>query len=149
MTVAWGSALLSALHVLALGIGLGAVWNRGRAMRMGNVERLLAADNAWGLAALLWLGTGLARLFGPFEKGASWYLANPLFHLKLTLFGLVLLLELWPMITFVRWRIARARGGSVDTSVLPRLAVINSIELTIVVLITFVAAAMARGLWPT
>jgi putative membrane protein len=149
VNVAWGSAILSALHVLAFGLGLGGVWSRGRAMRAGDVERVLAADSAWGLAALLWIGTGLARLLGPFEKGVWWYLGNPLFHLKLTLFGLVLLLEIWPMVTLIRWRIARGRGLPVDTSVLPRLAVVNSLELTLVVIIPFVAAAMARGLWPT
>ena len=149
MNVAWGGAVLSALHVLAFGIGLVGVWNRGRAMRAGDVERVLAADNAWGISALLFIGSGLARLLGPFEKGVSWYLSNPLFHLKMTLFGLVLLLELWPMITFVRWRIARGRGRAVDASVLPRLAVINSLELTLVLILPFVASAMARGLWPT
>ena len=141
--------MLSALHVLAFGIGLTGIWSRGRAMRAGDVERVLAADSAWGIAALLWLGSGLARLLGPFEKGVWWYLGNPLFHLKLTLFGLVLLLELWPMVTLIRWRIARGRGQPVDTSSLPRLARVNSVELAIVVVIPFVAAAMARGLWTT
>jgi putative membrane protein len=149
MNVAWGGALLSALHVLAFGIGLVGVWNRGRAMRAGDVERVLAADNAWGISALLFIGTGLVRLLGPFEKGVWWYLGNPLFHLKMTLFVLVLLLEVWPMITFVRWRIARGQGLTVDASVLPRLAVVNSVETTLVVTIPFVAAAMSRGLWPT
>ena len=60
--------LLAAIHLLALGIGLGAVWVRARALRGSPDEsalrRALTADGVWGLAALLWLSTGLWRLFG-------------------------------------------------------------------------------------
>ena len=59
--------VLSALHVLALGIGLGSVFMRGRylrALRAGPearvLDRLFAAHSVWGVAALLWLVTGLS-----------------------------------------------------------------------------------------
>ena len=62
---------LSALHVLALGIGLGSLFMRGRflrALRAGPDPRplggLFAADNLWGIAAALWLVTGLAHRLG-------------------------------------------------------------------------------------
>ena len=53
------SAILSALHVLALGLGLPAVFFRGRALRAvqtdpAAVPKVLSADSAWGVAALLW-----------------------------------------------------------------------------------------------
>src|SRR5689334_5097794 len=69
------AALVSALHVLALGIGLGGVFARGRALRAlaggdtSGVDRVLFADNFWGVAALLWLATGLTRAFGGLERG--------------------------------------------------------------------------------
>ena len=48
-------ALLSAIHLLTLALGLGAVYARGRALagRLDDAgwRRLLAADNAWGIAA--------------------------------------------------------------------------------------------------
>ena len=71
-----GSALLSALHVLALAIGLPGVFLRGRGLRAmksdgGAVARVLAADGAWGVAALLWVVTGLLRAFGGFEEGTQ------------------------------------------------------------------------------
>lgn len=141
------SALLSALHTLALGIGLGAVFARGRALKGEiDLDRLFRADNWWGVAALLWLSTGLLRAFGGFEKGTSWYLSNPLFHLKLTMFALIFLLELWPMVTFIRWRIARRKGQSLNLALAPGLRAVNQIELVLVVLIPFVAALMARGI---
>jgi uncharacterized membrane protein len=61
------SAVLSALHLLTLALGLGAVFVRGRALAGPLDEtgwrRLLAADTAWGVAAALWIVTGVARVF--------------------------------------------------------------------------------------
>jgi putative membrane protein len=143
------SAVLSSLHVLALAIGLPAVFFRGRALKgsldAAAVSRVLIADNLWGLAALVWIGTGLLRAFGGFEKGTSFYMHSRLFHAKLGLFILVLALEVLPMITFMRWRIARARGEPPDVSTTKTLYTINHIELALVVVIVFVASFMARG----
>jgi len=53
MTIRWR---LASLHLPALGVGLGAVWARGRALRgtldPPGLSRLVAADAAWGIAAL-------------------------------------------------------------------------------------------------
>src|SRR5262247_1610967 len=101
------SALLSAVHLLTLALGLGAVFLRGRALA-GPVDeagwrRLLAADNAWGIAAGLWIASGFARVFyGGKEPAFYWH--NGLFWVKLALFGLVFALELSPMVTFIRVR---------------------------------------------
>src|SRR5713101_4081978 len=142
------SALVSSLHVLALAIGLPAVFLRGRALKgpldADGLRRLLAADNVWGVAAVLWIVTGLLRAFAGLEKGADFYLHSPLFWTKMALFLVVLLLEIRPMITFIRWRIKLGRGETVDTSVALALYTLNHIELAIVVMV-FVASLMARG----
>src|SRR5215469_16605182 len=103
------SALVSALHMLALAIGLSSIFMRARYLRAkpledAGLQRIFKADTFWGIAAVLWLATGLARAFGGLEKGTQYYLHNALFHTKLTLFIVVVLLELWPMITLIRWR---------------------------------------------
>jgi uncharacterized membrane protein len=72
------SALLSAVHVLTLALGLGAVFMRGRALAspLDEVEwqRLLAADNLWGAAAGLWIASGLGRVFfGGKEPSFYWH----------------------------------------------------------------------------
>jgi putative membrane protein len=143
------SALFSALHLLALAIGLPAVFLRGRALAgpldKDGLGRLFAADTAWGVAALLWISTGLLRAFGGLEKGSQFYLASPLFWVKMALLGAILVLEIWPMITFIRWRIARGRGGMPDTSRARGLFVVNQVQLALVVLMVFVASLMARG----
>ena len=72
MTIRW---LLAAVHLLALGVGLGAVWARGRALQASldvpTLRPVFYADTWWGIAALLWISTGLVRAFGGYEKGAS------------------------------------------------------------------------------
>jgi putative membrane protein len=143
------SAIVSALHVLALAIGLPAVVLRGRALKApldaAGLRRLLAADSAWGFAALLWIATGLLRAFGGLDKGAQFYLSSHLFWGKLGLFALVLALEVWPMVTFIRWRVQLRRGQVPDTSRARALYVLNHIEMGLVVVIVFVASFMARG----
>ena len=83
------AAIVSSLHVFALALGLAAVFFRGRALRgpldQAGLLRLFAADNVWGLAAALWLVTGLARAFGGLEKGSAFYLGSSLFWTKMVL----------------------------------------------------------------
>jgi putative membrane protein len=144
------AAVVSSLHLLALAIGLPAVFLRGRALKgqldADRLRRLLAADNAWGVAAVLWIVTGLLRAFGGLEKGTDFYLRSPLFWTKMALFLLILLLEVRPMVTFIRWRIQVGRGLPVDTSVARRLYTLNHIELALLVVMVFVAGMMARGI---
>lgn len=143
------SAVVSALHVLALGLGLPAVFLRGRALRgpldAGGVARVLRADNVWGVAAALWLVTGLLRAFAGLEKGTAFYVASPLFWLKLGLFAAVAALEIRPMLALLRWRSALRRGDAPDTSEAGALSRLSHVELALVVTIVFVAAFMARG----
>lgn len=141
--------LLAAMHLLALGIGLGAVWARGRALR-GIVDgaalrRAFAADTWWGIAAILWLATGLTRLLAATDKPVAYYLENPLFHLKMGLFVLVLALEVWPMITLIRWRRAMGRNQTAALGSARRIARISTIEAFLIVIMVVVAAALARG----
>jgi len=143
------SAIVSSLHVLALAIGLPGVFLRGRALKgpldAQGLRKLLAADSAWGIAALLWIATGLLRAFGGLEKGTQFYLASTLFWTKLGLFAIILVLEARPMLTFVRWRAQLRRGQAPDTSSARTFYVLNHIEMGLVVVIMFVASFMARG----
>lgn len=143
------AAVISALHVLALAIGLPSAFLRGRALKgrldREGVRRVLAADNLWGLAAALWLVTGLLRAFAGLDKGTAFYMASWLFWLKLGLFATVGALEIRPMVTLMRWRAALRRGAMPDTSAARSLYHVNHVELALVVVIVFVAAFMARG----
>jgi putative membrane protein len=143
------SAILSALHLLALAIGLPAIWARTRALKGpfdgDGLRRVLVADSWWGVAAVLWIVTGPLRAFGPFEKGAAFYLGTWLFHLKLGLFALIFALEITPMVGLIRWRMAIGRGESPDLSAAPLYRTLSHVEMGLVVVIVFVAGFMARG----
>ena len=146
-TVRWA---LASLHLIALGIGMGAIWGRSRALKGaldgGAVQRALTADVWWGIAALIWLATGLWRLFGETEKSLDYYLANWAFHTKMGLFLLIFALEIWPMVTMIRWRSARARGNPVDPGRARAISRISYVQAWLVVAMVLAASAMARGL---
>ena len=144
------AALLSAIHVLTLALGLGAVFARGRALSGplddAGWKRLLASDNAWGVAAALWLITGLTRVFHG-GKEPTFYWRNGLFWVNMAMFLLVALLELAPMRTFVRVRKARRQRSPLPQFPIDTYRRINTDEFVLVVAIVFVAAFMARGAW--
>ena len=101
-----------------------------------------------GIAALLWIATGLARAFGSVEKQPDFYLRNGFFWVKMGLFALVFALEIRPMMIFLRWRKERARGiAPLVAANLDALVALNDAEVAIVILIPLVAALMARGAW--
>lgn len=147
MLVHW---FLATIHLWAFALGFWAVLSRGTAFRrlatgVGEARSVLIADNLWGISAVVLLVTGGMRAFGGYEKGADYYLHQPLFHLKMTLFVLILLLEVAPMITLIKWRIARARGAAIDTGRATLFARISHIEALLVLLIVMAATGMARG----
>ena len=149
-------ALLSALHVLALPLGFTSLFLRGMRLRELRHSRgdaatraaLFSADNVWGIAALLWIVTGLTRAFAGFEKTPDFYLRNGFFWVKMGLFFVVFALEIQPMVTFIRWRIAKDRAAElVGKAPLDRLIALNDVETVLVLVIPFAAALTARGAW--
>jgi putative membrane protein len=148
MTLRW---LLAAAHLLGLGIGLGAVWARAgalstRELDLGAVRRAIVADAWWGIAALVWVSTGLVRLLAGTEKPTGYYLHNHAFWGKMALFVAILGLEVRPIVTFGRWRALVRRGELPVTSAAPSLARVSYIQAVLVVLMVLAATAMARGL---
>jgi|SRR5687767_5411541 len=145
--------LLATLHLLALGIGLGAVWTRARMLSVRpldvvSVRRAFVADAWWGIAAGLWIATGLWRLFASIEKPASYYMQNHVFLMKMGFLALILILEIWPMITLIRWRRDSGRNRESwipDESAASRISTISYVEAALVVAMVVAAAAMARG----
>ncbi|VVM76199.1 hypothetical protein PS645_02025 [Pseudomonas fluorescens] len=141
---------LAAIHLLALTLGFWAVLTRGTAFQrlstgFGEARSVLGADNLWGISALLLLVTGGMRAFAGYEKGTDYYLHQPLFHLKMTLFILIVLLEIAPMVTLIKWRIALGRGEPVDTARAKVFARICHVQALLVILMIVAATGMARG----
>lgn len=143
--------ILASLHLIALGLGLGAVYARAKALRgpldPAGLSRVFLADTFWGIAGVLWLVTGLVRAFGGFEKGTVYYMSQPLFHAKLTLVAVIFALEGWVTFTLTKWRFAPRESLQPDPRTARRMAAVSHAQAGIVFLIVFVAAAIARGLW--
>lgn len=146
MTIRW---LLAALHLLALGIGMESVWARGRALRRpldaDGLKRVFTHDNWYGIAALLWYPTGIARAFFGFEKGTGYYLHQPFFVAKLALLVIVGAVEMWVMVVLIRWRRQQQRGEAIDTRHAALMSRISAWETFAIMLIVFLATAAARN----
>ena len=113
-----------------------------------SARRLRAADMVLGIAAMVLLLVGLARVFW-FEKGATYYFHNHAFLTKFALFILMALLSIVPTIEFLSWRKAVEAGQVpvVAAAKLKRVRMIVHIELAAIVLILLFAAMMAKGGW--
>jgi putative membrane protein len=146
MLIRW---LFAALHLLGLGIALGSIWARARAFRgpldLAGFRRLFYADNWWGISALVLISTGLVRALAGLEKGMDYYLQNHVFWGKMALLLGILGLEVWPMVTLIRWRTQVARGATPDTRLAGRFAGISYAQATLLVGMVLAATAMARG----
>lgn len=140
--------LLATGHLLAFGIGLGAIWVRARSLRAvpdpAALARALRADAWWGIAALLWIGTGLPRLLLGTEKPTDYYLASHVFWLKMLLFLGILLLEIGPAVALTRWRLALRRHAMPDTALAGRWAAFSRAEFVLLLAMLFAATAVAR-----
>src|SRR5262245_8643007 len=144
------SWLLAFAHLLGLGIGLGAIWARARWLRSAPdrmaVRQALVADTWWGIAAAIWISTGLARLFMGTEKPFAYYMGNHLFWAKMLLLAAILALEVAPMVALIRWRMALRRGAEPDTRAAGRYATVSVIQGWLVMLMVLTATGMARGI---
>jgi putative membrane protein len=100
----------------------------------------------WGVAALLWVASGLWRLLASTEKPTAYYVGNHVFWTKMALFGAILVLESRPIVTLSIWRRQLARGETPDLSTAPGMARTSYVQAVLVILMVLAATAMARGL---
>lgn len=142
--------LVAATHLFALAFGWAAIVGRARALKGPlddkGIREVLSADTRWGVAAILWIGTGLWRAFGGLEKGSEYYLANHVFWFKMACLLAIIALELKPATTLTGWRLALRKQQTPDTSQAPLLSRISSAQVGLTLLMVLAATAMARGI---
>ncbi|MGH7581272.1 MAG: DUF2214 family protein [Gemmatimonadales bacterium] len=147
MLIRW---LFAALHLMGLGIALGSVWARARALGgpldPAGLRRVFYADSWWGVSAVVLVGTGLVRVIVGLEKGMDYYLQNHVFWGKMALLLGVIVLESSPMVALVRWRVQLSRGEAPDTRRAGRFARISYAQALLLLLMVLAATAMARGI---
>ena len=101
-------AVLAAIHLVAIltlvvFLSSEAALCRTEWMNAAVVRRLSRLDLIYGIAAGVLLLSGVARVVWG-AKGMGWYVSQPLFHLKMTLFVAAALLSIKPSLDFRRWR---------------------------------------------
>lgn len=103
-------------------------------------KRLAIVDAIFGASATLVLIAGLLLWF-VVGKPSAFYSHNWVFHAKLTLFGIVAILSIYPTIFFLR-----NRHKTVNEVVVPKAVImIIRTELTLLMLIPLCAVFMAHG----
>lgn len=142
--------LLPYLHYISIMVIMGALMTEHLLLKpemdASRIKSLATIDLIYGISALLVLGTGLLRWF-VYGKGFDFYMSNPIFHIKLTLFIIMGILSIWPSIAFLRWNRALRNGEEpvIDARSVKRIHLFLRIELTILVAIPLLAVLMARG----
>ena len=142
--------VLSWLHLLALAIGLGGVWARARALDDSlrhpedprAIRRALAGNGWWVLAIVVWLVTGLWRLFAGTAQPTSAYVWSNAFAVKIGIFLVVVALEIWPTSVLLRWQRKRAEPDPRDVG---RIEIISYVQCALVAGIVLAAATMTQG----
>lgn len=109
-------ALLASLHLVAIltlvvFLSSQAALCREEWMNPAVVRRLARLDMIYGLVALILLITGIVRIVWG-AKGLSWYVSQPLFHIKMMLFFVAALISLRPTFIIRRWLKAVNADGS-------------------------------------
>ena len=111
------------------------------------VKRLAIYDRLYLASAVVVLITGVLRLTLGI-KGAAFYMGNPWFHAKITLFVVIALCSIPPTRTFLRW----ARQASQQPGFVPAAADIKQarrwvmIESHLFIFLPLFAVLMARGI---
>ena len=143
-------SILAYLHLLAIltmvvFIASEAALCRADWLNAKVVARLAKIDLVYGIAAVLVLATGVARIVWG-VKGPAYYGANWLLHAKVGLFVVIALVSIKPTLTFRRWARAQKAGGALpadaEITATRRLVMVQAHLLP---LIPLAATFLARG----
>jgi putative membrane protein len=112
------------------------------------VKSLALVDLIYLISAGIVLITGLLRWFLVDVKGAEFFTKNPLFHIKVTLFVVIVIISIFPTIKFLKWRKEAKQNDSIaiaDKDIKKQLMLIR-IELLLVAIIPLLAVMVAGGI---
>lgn len=111
------------------------------------VRLLVRVDRWYFAAAILALVSGLMRFFWG-VKGAGFYTANPMFHIKVALFVTIGILSILPTLQFIRWakKLAADAPFEAPESERKRARRLVMIEIHLATILPLLAVFMARGI---
>lgn len=115
-------------------------------MNKEDIKTIATVDIIYGIAAVLVLTTGLLRWF-LYGKGSEFYLSNPIFHTKLTLFFVMGIISIFPTLRILKWRKFSRQDNTFKVSgkEASRVLMFVRIELLILAIIPLLAVMLNRG----
>lgn len=147
----WLSAITAYFHYVSIGVIFAALaiefFTLKEELNLKEAWRILWADSAYGLAAIVILTTGILRVLY-FAKDTTYYLNNPVFWVKIILYLLVGLVSLYPTISFLKWikSLMEKKAPEITINQYKRLKGIIIFELVGFSIIPLFASMMARGI---
>lgn len=112
-------------------------------MKRAAVNRLAQIDAIYGVAALVLLSVGLTLWLGSIGKPSIFYSGNWIFITKISLFGVIGILSIYPTIFFIRNR----KGQPSESIKIPNAIFwMLRLELILIFLIPLLAGLMAKGI---
>jgi len=142
--------LIPYLHFIGIMSLMGALITQHLVVKpsMGStaIKTVGTVDIIFGIAAAVVLATGLLRWF-VYGKGSDFYLANPMFHIKITLFFVVAIISIFPTLRILKWRRQSKQDNAFEVSSkdAKRLLMFIRIELLITVIIPLLAVMVSQG----
>ena len=143
-------ATLAALHIVAIltfvvFLSSQAALCRIEWLNAAVVERLARLDVIYVVAGVVLIASGLARVVWGI-KGVSWYVSQPLFHIKITIVVVMAILSIWPSIMFRRWRRnLKASGALPDELEVKKVRRLVMIQSHVLPVVAVIAVFWARG----
>lgn len=140
--------LLPYLHYIGIMALMGALITEHVMLKPGisrqQIKSLAMVDLIYGISAAIVLTTGLLRWFVFDVKGVEFFTKNPIFHIKLTLFVIILIISIFPTMKFLKWR---RQGDEIQPSdkELKKQLMFVRIELLLLAIIPLLAVMVANG----
>ncbi len=138
------------LHFIGIMVLMGSLITEHVLLKPGmtkeQIKTLALTDLIYGASAIIVLVTGLLRWF-VYGKGSAYYLSNPLFHTKLTLFVVLAVLSIFPTIKFLKWRkeVNSGREPEITEQSVKKILMYIRLELLILAILPLLAVMIARG----
>ena len=111
------------------------------------VINMILADVIYGIAGLAILITGILRV-KYFGQGGEFYINNPIFWVKVSLYVVIGLISLYPTATYILWAIPLSKNKLpiISENLVKRFRLIITTELIGFAVIPFFATLMSRGI---
>ena len=145
------SALIAYVHYLGIILCFGALIFENTILKQNLSKNetisIIIADVIYGIAGLAILITGILRV-KYYGQGGEFYINNPIFWVKVSLYVVIGLISLYPTATYILWAIPLSKNKLpiISENLVKRFRLIITTELIGFAVIPFFATLMSRGI---